>query len=174
MASIFTRSEIDKILTNEALDANEKKERIFALHGRDLDNGYVTKAQAEQMRDTAVEEAKKGFTAPDPKTSDEYKALQADYDAYKTRQNARTAPEYADVKPKFFDAVYSMLDQSKPIPEQIEKIRKDFDEYFNAKKEEPEKPQFGAQSQGTQPMGETGKSFFDAWGYDKKFNSRKE
>lgn len=175
MASIFTRSEVGKILANEALSAEEKQERIFALYGRALDDGYVTKAQASADKEAAIENARKEFQAPDPKESAEYKALQSDFDAYKTRQSARSSAEYAEVKPKFFDAVYDRIDHAKPVKEQMEALKKDFAEYFHESKEEqPQKPQFGDQTKGTQPSGDKGESFWDAWGYNSQFKNRKE
>lgn len=169
----FSRGEVGKILANEALSVEEKQERIFALYGSALDEGYVSKAQAAADKEAAVEAARKDFTAPDPKQSEEYKALQTDFDNYKTRTNARSSAEYAEVKPKFFDAVYDKLDHSKPIKEQLDAIRKDYSEYFTeAKQDEPQKtPQFGEQTKGTPPTGEKGGSFWDAWGYSNKFKN---
>lgn len=171
MANIFTRGEVGKILANEALSVEEKQERIFALYGRALDDGYVTKAQANADKEAAVEDARKDFKAPDPTQSAEYKALNDEFSAYKTRQSARTSAEYAEVKPKFFDAVYDKLDHSKPIAEQLASIRKDYEEYFTAKAEEKpeETPQFGAQTKGEPPKGEKATSFGDAWGYTQKY-----
>lgn len=169
----FSRGEVGKILANEALSVEEKQERIFALYGSALDEGYISKAQAAADKEAAVEAARKDFTAPDPKQSEEYKALQTDFDNYKTRTNARTSSEYAEVKPKFFDAVYDKLDHSKPIKEQLDAIRKDYSEYFTeAKQDEPQKtPQFGEQTKGTPPTGEKSGSFWDAWGYSNKFKN---
>lgn len=175
MANIFTRGEVGKILANETLSAEEKQERIFSLYGRALDDGYVTKAQAAADKEAAVENARKDFKAPDPKDSAEYKALQTEYEGYKTKQSARSAAEYAEVKPKFFDAVYDKLDHAKPVKEQLDAIRKDFAEYFTEQKqEEPAKPQFGDKTNGSMPNGEKGNSFFDAWGYSQKYNNRKD
>lgn len=172
----FSRGEVGKILANEALSVEEKQERIFALYGSALDEGYVSKAQAAADKEAAVEAARKDFTAPDPKQSEEYKALQTDFDNYKTRTNARTSSEYADVKPKFFDAVYDKLDHSKPIKEQLDAIRKDYAEFFTEAKseEQPKTPQFGEQTKGNPPTGEKGNSFWDAWGYGTKFNNNRK
>ena len=172
----FSRGEVGKILANEALSVEEKQERIFALYGSALDEGYVSKAQAAADKEAAVEAARKDFTAPDPRQSEEYKALQTDFDNYKTRTNARSSAEYAEVKPKFFDAVYDKRDHSKPIKEQLDAIRKDYAEFFTEAKseEQPKTPQFGEQTKGSQPTGAKGDSFFDAWGYGAKFNNRKE
>ena len=173
MANIFTRGEVGKILANEALSAEEKQERIFALYGRALDDGYVTKAQAAADKEAAVEAARKDFKAPDPTQSAEYKALNDEFSAYKTRQNARNSAEYAEVKPKFFDAVYDKLDHSRPIAEQLTTMRKDFEEFFNPKPEEkPETPQFGTQTKGEPPKGDKGNSFGDAWGYTNKYYNK--
>ena len=65
--------------------------------------------------DEALEAAKaeweKGVAVPDPRQSDDYKALQNAFDAYKVMQQARMSKDYEAVKPKFFETVYSMVDR---------------------------------------------------------------
>ena len=58
MAGIFTRPEIAKIINDEALDADERINRIMSLRGRDLDDGYVSKSAAKAAQDSAIEQAK--------------------------------------------------------------------------------------------------------------------
>lgn len=168
--AIMSRKSITAILANEGLSPEEKVEQIFALHGQALDAGYVTKEAAAAAKASAVEEAQKSFKIPDPKESAEYKALNDQFAAYKTKQEARTAPDYASIKPKFFDAVYDRIDHTKPVKEQIEKLKTDYEEFFNAeqKEEPPKQPQFGTQSEGTMPKGDGGESFAKYWGFPKK------
>ena len=42
MAGIYTRNEVDKIIRNSELTDKQKTEQLFALHGRALDDGYVS------------------------------------------------------------------------------------------------------------------------------------
>ena len=84
-------------------------------------------------------------------------------------QKARTSEDFANVKPKFFETVYGMVDRAegaKPVAEQLTDIAKNYEEYFNAAKpEEPNKPMFGAETKGSAPTGKTGSSFSDTWGF---------
>ena len=155
MAGIFTRPEIAKILGDENLTADERLDRIMSLRGRDLDEGYVTKSAAKAAQETALNNAKeewqKSIPKPNIKESEEYKALQGEFDAYRTMQTARTSEDFSAVKPKFFETVYNMVDRkdgAKPVKEQLEAIQKDYDEYFvSAHQEAPKKtPQFSQQS----------------------------
>ena len=137
MANIFTRKALNDILANDQLTPEQKTEQVFALYGRALDDGYIAKAAAKLAQDTALEQAKadweKGQTVPDPKESDEYKALLGDFDAYKAMQAARTSKDFEGVKPKFFETVYGLVDRgegAKPLQEQLAGIREQYEEYF--------------------------------------------
>ena len=75
MAGIFTRPALDKIENNSELTPEQRVEQIFSLYGRSLDEGYVSKRDAEEAKNQAVEQAKAGFKVPDPvdpKTTPEY------------------------------------------------------------------------------------------------------
>ena len=136
MANIFTRKAIGEIMANEQLTAEQKTEQVFSLYGRALDDGYIGKVAAQQAQETALEKARaeweQGVVAPDPKESDDYKALQGTFDAYKAMQAARTSKDYEGVKPKFFETVYGLVDRgegAKPLPEQLTGIRERYEEY---------------------------------------------
>ena len=138
MAGIFTRPELAKILNDESLDADERVNRIMSLRGRDLDDGYISKSAARAAQDSAIEQAKaeweKNLPKPDAKASEEYKALQNEYAGYRAMQEAKGSDDYKDVKGKFFDTVYGMVDRNegaKPVSEQLAEIRKNYEEYFN-------------------------------------------
>ena len=173
MAGIFTRKEISKILSDENLTPEERTDQLFSLYGRAIDDGYITKAAAQAAQDAAVSQAKadavKDFKTPDVKESAEYKALDAQFSAYKAMQEARSSADYAAVKPKFFDQVYGMVDRSdgaKPVNEQLSEIQKQFEEFFSEEKpSQPDRPLFGAPPEGGQPSGKGGKSFMDTWGF---------
>lgn len=179
MAGIFTRKAITGILNDDALTPEERADQLFSLYGRALDDGYITKNAAQAATDAAVEAAKaqavKDFKAPDVKESSEYKALFGQFEAYKTKQEARSSADFANVKPKFFDAVYDRIDRAdgaKPVSEQLTELQKNYEEYFIPKQEPTPAPatapQFGAQAQGSMPTGGGGESFAKYWGYDKK------
>ena len=138
MAGIFTRPEVTKIVGDENLTPEERVDRIMSLRGRDLDDGYVTKSAAKAAQDSAIEQAKaeweKNAPKPNIKESDEYKALQGEYAGYRAMQEARGSDDYKDVKGKFFETVYGMIDRAetaRPVSEQIADIRKNYEEYFN-------------------------------------------
>ena len=176
MGNIFTRKALNEIMANEGLTPDQRTEQIFGLYGRALDDGYIAKGAAQLAQDTALEKAKaeweKGITVPDPKESDEYKALQGQFDSYKAMQTARGSKEFEGVKPKFFETVYGMVDRNdgaKPIEEQLKGIRENYEEYFETPQQD-KKPSFGAPVEGSMPKGETGavKGFADAWGFGPK------
>ena len=176
MAGIFTRKAIAGILSNEDLTPEERTDQLFSLYGRALDDGYITKSAAEAAQNAAIEQAKISWQNEQPeikiKETEEYKALQTEFDGYKTKQNARNSSDYADVKPKFFDRVYDLIDRAdgaKPVSEQLAELKKDYEEYFNPAEPAPNRPQFGARTQGAMPKGDEGAvaAFENAWGYKK-------
>ena len=144
MAGIFTRNALNKIMEDESLTPQQRTEQVYSLYGRALDDGYISKSAAQQAQEAAIESAKaeweKGQTTPDPKESDDYKALAGEFDAYKAMQQARTGKDYEGVKPKFFEAVYGMVDRgegAKPLAEQLAGIREQYEEYFTEKPADP-------------------------------------
>lgn len=176
MAGIFTRPEIAKILNNADLTPEERADQIFSLYGRALDDGYVTKKAAETAQNAALDSAKKEWEKNIPKVNvletEEYKKLQGEFDGYKAKQTARNSDDFKDVKGKFFDRVYDLIDRAdgaKPVTEQLADLRRDYEEYFVANQPEP-KPQFGAKPVGAMPKGESGAvaEFQNAWGFAPK------
>ena len=170
MAGIFTRPEIDKIMRNSELTDEQKTEKIFGLYGRALDDGFISKSAAEEAKQAAIEATKAGFKAPDPidpKTTEEYIALQRERDMLR----AIGGDDFAQVKPKFRETVFGMLDRgekAKPISEQLSGIAEKYEEYFTAQKQEPQpKPNFGAPTQGSMPKGDEGavNAFTKAWNF---------
>lgn len=175
MAGIFTRKEIAKILANDELTPEERTDQIFSLYGRALDDGYVTKGAAQAAQEAAIKTAQEAWQKEQKpvnvKEAPEYIELQQQFDGYKTKQSARTSADYAEVKPKFFDRVYDLIDHAdgaKPVTEQLADLRKEYEEYFTAKADPaPAKPQFGAKPEGSMPKGEEGAvaAFQNAWGF---------
>ena len=180
MAGIFTRTELAKILNNGDLTPDERADQIFSLYGRALDDGYVTKKAAEAAQKAAIETAQEAWKKDQPKVNiletEEYKKLQGEFDGYKAKQNARNSDEFKDVKPKFFDRVYDLInraDGAKPVTEQLAEMRKEYEEYFTVPADPaPSKPQFGASTKGEMPKGEEGAvaAFQNAWGFNPKKN----
>ena len=83
---------------------------------------------------------------------------------------ALSGDEFSSVKPKFREAVYKMLErgeEAKPIPEQLEHIAEQYEEYFTPKQtEQPaQTPQFGAKVEGSMPQGKKSPSFGDYWSF---------
>jgi hypothetical protein len=180
MPKIFTREALNKIMADENMTPDQRTEAVYGLYGRALDDGYIAKTAAQQAQQTALDNAKadweKNITKPDPKESDEYKALRGEYDAYKAMQTARTSRDFEGVKPKFFETVYGMIDRAdgaKSVEEQLKGIRENFEEYFTAAQAPAgQKPTFGAPTEGSMPKGDEGavSGFAKAWGFvpDKK------
>lgn len=178
MGNIFTRAAVNKINADESLTPEQRTEQLMSLYGRALDEGYIGKSAAQAAQETALSNARaeweKSIPKPNVADSDEYKALQGEYSAYKAMQSARASDEYKDVKPKFFEQVYGMVSRdegAKPVSEQLEAIRKDYEEYFAAPAAPAQpKPQFGAPTQGSMPKGEEGAvaAFSNAWGFGPK------
>ena len=104
--------------------------------------------------------------------TEEYKKLQGEYEGFKTKTNARNSDDFKEVKPKFFDRVYDLIDRAdgaKPVTEQLAAMKKEYEEYFLAPQAETpaQKPQFGAKPEGSMPKGEEGAvaAFTNAWGF---------
>jgi hypothetical protein len=179
MAGIFTRKEIAKILSNDDLTPEERTDQIFSLYGRALDDGYVTKGAAQAAQEAAIKTAQEAWQKEQKpvnvKEAPEYIELQKQFDGYKTKQAARTSAEFADVKPKFFDRVYDLIDRAdgaKPVSEQLAELKKEYEEYFTVQQPPAQNlPQFGAKPEGSMPKGEEGATaaFINAW----KFNPKK-
>ena len=118
---MFDENGILNILSDGALSREDAARRIVTLHDSAVEEGYIARAEAERLMSARVTD------------SEEYRRLRAEFDAFKTRQSARSDAVYARVKPKFFDAVYDMIDrgeQAKPVSAQLEDIRAAYGEYF--------------------------------------------
>jgi len=131
-------------------------------------SGYVPKADVQKQIDAAIAAVPKPEPI-DPKTTDEYMALQRERDMLK----AIGGEDFASVKPKFREQVFGMLDRgekAKPINEQLTGIQEKYEEFFTVKQEPTPKPTFGAPTQGSMPKGDEGAEaqFLKAWGLSPK------
>ena len=143
MAGIFTRPALDKIMNNSELTPEQRTEQVFSLYGRALDEGFISKRDAEEATNRAVETAKAEFKIPepvDPKTTPEYMELAKERDMLR----AIGGEYFATVKPKFREQVYGMLQtgtDAKPVAEQLTGIRENYEEYFlPAEQPQPNQP----------------------------------
>lgn len=160
----FTR----RSLTSYGL-TEEQVEKVMALHGTSMAD-FVSKADVQTQIDTAVADAQKKAPAPDIKESDDYKALQREFDGFRRKVEVSAELKKGGVKDKFLDNVYSLLDDGKPTADQLATIREQYEEYFMPAEQPTQTaaPQFGADVKGQMPSGKNGTSFMDVWGYDKK------
>ena len=164
MAGIFTRPALDKIMQNADLTPEQRTEQVFALYGRALDEGYISRSAAEEAKQAAVDAAKAGIKVPDPvdpKTTPEYMEVVRERDMLR----AIGGEDFQSVKPKFRETVFGMLDRGEkaaPVAEQLTGIKEKYEEYFTPVQEpqEPKNtPQFSKQPghSGTNPESEEDK-----------------
>ena len=125
-------------------------------------SGYVAQTDVQSQIDAAVAAVKKPEPA-DPKTTPEYLELARERDMLR----AIGGDDFAQVKPKFREQVFGMLergDKAKPVSEQLTAIKGNFEEYFMPDQEQKQKntPQYSQQNQGRQapnPTSEEDKLF---------------
>ena len=159
----FTRKALAGLGLNEELI-----EKVMTLHGTSMSD-FVPKSELKTKIDEAVAEAQKNAPAPNIKESDDYKALQADFDSYKKKIETSSELKKGGVKEKFIDNVYSLLTEDKPASEQLDAIREQYEEYFDSEPSSKQNAsQFGAQVQGSMPSGNKATTFEDVWGITKK------
>lgn len=140
----------------------DKVDVILAERNRTLKD-YVPQSDVQAQIDAAVEAAKKEAPLPDVKTTAEYLALAGENAKLKAFQG----DDFASVKAPYRDIVWEKLDHAekhKPYTEQLQELQGSMPDLFTTK-EEPPKPSFGAQPQGSVPSGKTGPSFMDTWGF---------
>lgn len=147
----------------------DQVDAIMAERNRTL-NDYVPKADQQQQIDAAVQKALEEAAQKPVNVLEtaEYKALAGEL----AKTKAFTSEDFAQVKPKFRDSVWGLLDHDKPIAEQLPKIAEQYEEYFNTPaappEPEPAKPQFGSPDKGGMPRGTGGKSLNELWGFGKR------
>ena len=164
--ALFKRADLKaQGLTDEQIDF------VMNEGNRSLAKNYTLTSDVQSQIDTAVQAAK--AEPMNIKDSDDYKALQGEFDAYRAMQAARQSDEFKDVKPKFFETVYGMVnrgDGAEPVDKQLEGMRKEYEEYFTPGQQPNNKPTFGAPVEGSMPKGEQGavSAFSSAWGFAPK------
>ena len=104
----------------------DQVDAIMAERNRTL-NDYIPKADLQQQIDAAVQKAREEAPqAVNVTESEEYKALAGEL----AKTKAFTSEDFAQVKPKFRDQVWGLLDHEKPVAEQMPEIAKQYEEYF--------------------------------------------
>lgn len=149
--------------------SEEMAEKVMTLHGTSMSD-FIPKSELKVRIDEAVAEAQRNISAPNVKDSDDYKALQRDFDSYKKKIEISSQLKEGGVKEKFLDNVYSLLEEGKEPLEQLETIKQQYEEYFmpTEDKTPAQIPQFGAQVKGQMPSGNTGKTIESIWGLPSK------
>ena len=137
--ALFKRSDLEaQGLTKEQI------EYIMTESGRSLSANYTLNSDVQGRIDEAVKGVKP--EPIDPTTTPEYQAIAKERDMLR----AIGGEDFASVKPKFREQVYGMLqtgEDAKPVSEQLNGIREQYEEYFSpAKADEPKNtPQFSKQ-----------------------------
>lgn len=90
---------------------------------------------------------------------------------------AISGPAFENVKPKFREQVYALLDHSgraQPIEAQLEAIRERYEECFIDDERGPRQPRFGGPTRGSMPRGAIGaaEQFSQAWGFGPRRNGQ--
>ena len=157
--ALFKRADLKaQGLTDEQIDF------VMTEGNRSLSANYTLTSDVQGKIDAALEAAK---TAPvDVTQSEEYQKLANERDMLVLVNSE----DFATVKPKFRMDVGKMIDRSEKAPaiaDQLKTIGEKYEEFFLPQQTEtpPDKPVFGAPTQGSAPTGKTGSSFSDTWGF---------
>lgn len=120
--------------------SKEQIDYIMTESNRSLAANYVLKSDVQAQVDAAKNAAKP--EPVDPKTTPEYIELAKKNDMLQTIYGE----DFAQVKPKFRETVFGMLDRSekaKPVAEQMVGIKEKFEEYYISDAEQPKNtPQY--------------------------------
>ena len=143
---------------------DEQIEFVMTEGNRSLSANYTLTSDVQSKIDAAVAAAK---TAPvDVTKTPEYAEIVTERDMLR----AIGGDDFKDVKPKFRETVFKMIDRSDGAPalaDQLKTIGEKYEEYFTPTQPEapPVKPNFGAPTQGSAPTGKTGPRFMDTWNF---------
>ena len=122
--------------------------------------GMVTEKEAARRVEEAVAAALEGVDG------EAYRKVAAERDMLR----AIGGEAFEGVKPKFREQVYQMLDLgpgSRPVAEQLEAIREEYEEFFVDEETGARMPRFGGPVRGSMPRGAIGaaEQFSLAWGF---------
>ena len=160
--ALFKRADLEAKGLNK-----DQIEYIMTESGRSLAANYTPTSDVQSQIDAAVKAVK-----PEPvdvKTTPEYAEILKERDMLR----AIGGDDFAQVKPKFREQVYGMIDRSekaKPIAEQLTAIKEKFEEYYIPEPAPAPKPQFGSPDKGTMPKGNdsAADAIAKAWGFGPK------
>lgn len=119
--------------------SKEQIDYIMTESNRSLAANYVLKSDVQAQVDAAKNAAKP--EPVDPKTTPEYIELAKKNDMLQTIYGE----DFAQVKPKFRETVFGMLDRSekaKPIAEQMIGIKEKYEEYYLPDEQPKNTPQY--------------------------------
>ena len=119
--------------------SKEQIDYIMTESNRSLAANYVLKSDVQAQVDAAKNAAKP--EPVDPKTTPEYIELAKKNDMLQTIYGE----DFAQVKPKFRETVFGMLDRSekaKPIAEQMVGIKEKYEEYYLPDEQPKNTPQY--------------------------------
>lgn len=161
--ALFKRADLE----NKGM-TKEQVEFVMTEGNRSLAANYMLSSEVQGQIDAAVQKALSEVkpTTVDVTTTEEYLKLAQERDMLR----AIGSDAFKDVKPKFRETVFGMLDRGEKAPaiaDQLKAIGEKYEEYFvPASDPEPaQKPSFGAPAQGSAPTGKSGPSFNDTWGF---------
>ena len=122
--------------------------------------GLLTPEEARRQAEEAVAQALAGVDG------EAVARLEAERDMLR----AIGSEAFAGVKPKFREQVYALLERgpgAKPVEEQLDGIREQFEEYFLGDGAAQRLPRFGGPLRGSMPRGTVGtaEQFSAAWGF---------
>lgn len=117
----FTRRSLAALGLSE-----EQVEKVMTLHGTSMSD-FIPKSELQGKINEALEEAQKKAPVPDIKNSEDYKALQKEFDGYKHKIETSAELKKGGVKDKFIDQVFSLLEEGKPASEQLDAIKEKYD-----------------------------------------------
>ena len=129
--------------------------------------GRVPEAEVRQRIDAAVTQAR-----AEQDGGEAYQRLLAERDMLR----AIGGEAFEDVKPKFREQVYALLNRGRraaPVEEQLAAIREKYEEYFIPGERPQKLPRFGGPTRGSMPRGAIGaaEQFSQAWGFGPRGNA---
>ena len=157
--------------------SREEAQRLSDEAVAEAMKGAVSREEAKRLSDEAVAEAMKGAVSREEAQRQADEALKgADPEAVARleeecdRLRAIGGEDFAEVKPKFREQVYALLergDGARPIVEQLAALREEYEEYFISGEKTRRLPRFGGPTRGSMPRGAIGaaEQFRQTWGF---------
>ncbi len=164
----LTRKNLNQILEN--FDSENPKATIDAIMGAygESTKDLISPDELEEIKQNAVQDYLKENKPTDFKDSDDYKTLSSELENYKKKEKASGLIDKG-VKKKYAEIILSKLDEEKDTDEQLEELKKEYEEMFEVQEEEKEpKPQIASGVEGTPPTGDKKETLASLWGYGKK------